>query len=155
LIYRLWLLGHLLGVVVWVGGMVFAHFALRSAVATLEPPQRVALMAGVLGRFLNMAAWAVVLVLISGLMMMLISSGTRSMFAVPAYIHAMFGIGLLMMAIFGHIRFALYKRLTRAVEKSDWPAGAAALAGIRLWVGINLGLGLLVVVVAVIGPGIV
>jgi uncharacterized membrane protein len=155
LIYRLWLLGHLLGVVVWVGGMVFAHFALRPAVATLEAPQRVALMAGALGRFLNMAAWAVVLVLISGLMMMLISSGTRSMFAVPAYIHAMFGIGLLMMAIFGHIRFALYKRLTRAVSANDWPAGGAALLQIRQWVGVNLGLGLLTIIVAVVGPGVI
>ena len=155
MIYRLWLLAHLLGVVVWVGGMVFALFALRPAVAMLEPPQRVGLMAAALGRFFNLVAWAVVLVLISGLMMMLISSGSRGMFAVPSYIHAMFGIGIAMMAIFAHIRFALYKRLTRAVEKSDWPAGAAALAGIRLWVGVNLGLGLLVIIIAVVGPGIV
>ncbi len=155
MIYRLWLLGHLLGVVVWVGGMVFAHFALRPAAATLEPPQRVALMAGTLGRFLNMAALSVVLVLISGLMMMLIAGGSRSMFAVPAYIHAMFGIGLAMMAIFGHIRFALYKRLTRAVAANDWQAGGAALLQIRQWVAVNLGLGLLTIIVAVVGPGVI
>lgn len=154
MIYRLWLLGHLLGVVVWVGGMVFALFALRPSVGMLDPPQRIGLMAATLGRFFNMAGWAVVLVLISGLMMMLISSGARGMFAVPPYIHAMFGIGIAMMAIFGHIRFALYRRLTRALEKADWPAGALALAGIRKWVGINLGLGLLVVIIAVLGPGI-
>lgn len=154
MIYRLWLLAHLLGVVVWVGGMVFAHFALRPATAQLEAPQRVALMAAALGRFLNLAAWAVALVLLSGLMMMLISSGARGMFAVPAYIHAMFGIGVLMMVIFGHIRFALYPRLTGAVAASDWPAGGAALLQIRLWVGVNLGLGLLTIGVAVIGPAV-
>jgi uncharacterized membrane protein len=49
-----------------------------------------------------------------------------------------------MVAIFMHIRFALYKRLSRAVAASEWPAGAAALAQIRLWVSVNLGLGLVV-----------
>ena len=42
---------HLVGVVVWVGGMVFAHFFLRPAVAALEPAVRLRLMHDVLGRF--------------------------------------------------------------------------------------------------------
>jgi uncharacterized membrane protein len=56
-----------------------------------------------------------------------------------------------MMLIFGHIRFSLYKRLSRAVEVLDWPAGAAALAQIRLWVLVNLGLGVLIVLVTLLG----
>jgi hypothetical protein len=31
---------HLLSIIVWIGGMVFAHFFLRPAVAQLEPPLR-------------------------------------------------------------------------------------------------------------------
>jgi uncharacterized membrane protein len=56
-------------------------------------------------------------------------------------------LGLLMMAIFGHIRFVLYKRLQRAVEGSDWPAGGAALGSIRVWVLANLFIGLVIIVV--------
>jgi uncharacterized membrane protein len=52
-----------------------------------------------------------------------------------------------MVAIFMHIRFALYKRLSHAVTASDWPAGAAALGQIRLWVSVNLGLGVVVLLV--------
>ena len=42
---------HVLAIVVWVGGMVFAHFFLRPALARLEPPVRLRLMHEVLGRF--------------------------------------------------------------------------------------------------------
>ena len=44
---------HLLSIIVWIGGMVFAHFFLRPAVAMLEAPERVRLMHAVLGRFFN------------------------------------------------------------------------------------------------------
>jgi uncharacterized membrane protein len=53
-------------------------------------------------------------------------------------------LGVAMVAIFMHIRFALYKRLSAAVAASDWRAGGAALAQIRLWVSVNLGLGVLI-----------
>ena len=35
--------------------------------------------------------------------------------------------------------------LSRAVEASDWPAGGAALASIRTWVGINLAIGVVII----------
>jgi len=156
LTYRLLLLAHLLGVIVWVGGMFFAHMALRPSLAeTLQPPERLRLMAAVLGRFFSWVEWSIVLILGSGIAMMSVLGGARGLFAVPAYIHAMFGIGLLMMALFGHIRFAAYKRLCRAVAAADWAAAAPALGQIRLLVGINLGLGLLVVVIAATEPGVV
>jgi hypothetical protein len=59
-----------------------------------------------------------------------------------------------MVAIFMHIRFALYRRLDRSVAGSDWPAGGAALAKIRTWVSVNLSLGILVIVVTLLAsPG--
>ena len=56
-------------------------------------------------------------------------------------------LGIAMVAIFMHIRFALYKRLSQAVAASQWAAGGIALAQIRTWVSINLGLGVLILIV--------
>ncbi|MBP3981463.1 CopD family protein [Acidovorax sp. JG5] len=146
---------HLLSLIVWIGGMVFAHFFLRPAAQALEPAARVQLMHDVLQRFLAAVLVAVVLVLASGLWMIgqsaheAAQSGGR--FAMPLGWTMMATIGLVMMAIFGHIRFALFKRLQRSVAASDWPAGGKALASIRTWVGINLMLGVLTVAVALLG----
>ena len=62
----------------------------------------------------------------------------------------MFAIGLLMMLIYGHIRFGPFVRLRRAVAAREWPQAAPQLNSIRRGVGINLVLGVLVFVVAVV-----
>ena len=49
--------------------MVFAHFFLRPAVATIEVPKRVRLMHDVLGRFFKAVLYAAGLTLVSGLWM--------------------------------------------------------------------------------------
>ena len=67
MVYALLKALHVLAVVLWVGGMAFAHFFLRPALATLEPPQRLRLMHAVLGRFFAAVLWAVGLLLASGL----------------------------------------------------------------------------------------
>ena len=146
---------HVLSLIVWIGGMVFAHFFLRPAAQTLEPAARVRLMADVLQRFFNAVLVAIVLVLGSGLWMIgniaraAAESGGR--FAMPLSWTIMATLGLVMMAIFGHIRFALFKRLQRAVTAADWPAGGKALASIRSWVGVNLWIGVGIVVVLLLG----
>jgi uncharacterized membrane protein len=56
---------HLLGIIVWVGGMFFALACLRPAASALEPPLRVALMRDALGRFLNIVLVAAALVLVT------------------------------------------------------------------------------------------
>jgi uncharacterized membrane protein len=136
---------HLLGIVVWVGGMAFAHAFLRPAVQALEPPQRVALMQCVLQRFLAAAGLAVLMVVASGGVLMAL--GVRG-----GHVNAMAALGLLMTAIYGHVRFVLYRRLAQAAAAQDWPAGGAALGAIRRWVGVNLGLGVLVIAIALLGP---
>jgi uncharacterized membrane protein len=142
---------HVLSLIVWVGGMVFAHFFLRPAVATLEPSLRLRLMHDVLGRFFKAVLVASLLTLVSGVWMLgrvakqVVQSGGS--FQMPLAWTVMAVLGVLMVAIFMHIRFALYKRLGRAVEASDVAAGGAAMAQIRRWVTINLWLGVLIVVV--------
>lgn len=146
---------HLLAVVLWLGGMFFAHFCLRPAAMTLPPPQRVPLMAAALGRFFQAVAVAIALILGSGgWMLWRVASVTRAAggpFNMPLEWHVMVGLGIVMMAVFGHIRFALYPRLQRAVAASDWPAGGAALGSIRGWVAINLTIGTVIVLVTLMG----
>lgn len=120
---------HVLSIIVWIGGMVFAHFFLGPAVAQLEPVLRLPLMHAVLGRFSQAVLAASLLTLAWTIMAVL---------------------GVAMVAIFMHIRFVLYKRLGRAVAASEWVAGGAALAQIRNWVSINLGLGVLVLLVTLL-----
>jgi uncharacterized membrane protein len=71
-------------------------------------------------------------------------------FEMPLAWTVMTVLGIAMVANFMHIRFALYKRLGRAVAASDWSAGGAALAQIRTWVAVNLGLGVLVLLVTLL-----
>ncbi len=154
MIYASLKLAHILAVIVWIGGMVFAHFFLRPAAMTLEAPERVRLMHDTLQRFFNAVSVAVLVILTSGLWMIgrvakqVVQSGGS--FAMPLGWTLMASLGILMMLIFAHIRFALFKRLSRAVQASEWSAGALALASIRTWVAVNLGLGVLIVFVTLL-----
>jgi len=154
MLYNALKLAHVLSIIVWIGGMVFAHFFLRPAAQSLEPPQRLRLMHDVLQRFLAAVTVAVVVVLVSGLWMIgnIARQAAQSggSFAMPLDWTLMATLGIVMMAIFGHIRFALFKRLQRAVAASDWPAGGQAMAAIRRWVGVNLALGVVIVVVTLL-----
>jgi len=144
------LLLHVLGVVVWVGGMFFAYMALRPVAASvLEPPQRLTLWAGVFGKFFPWVWASVVLILLTGLHMLMVFGGASA----PLYALAMLLIGLAMMAIFGHVFFSPYRKLKAAVAAADWKAGGAALGQIRMLIGINLSLGLLTIAVVFIGRG--
>lgn len=71
--------------------------------------------------------------------------------AVSLYVHVMLGLGLTMMAIFAYVFFAPYDRLRKSVANQDWKSGGAALANIRQLVGINLSLGLIIIVIATAG----
>ena len=142
---------HVLSMIVWIGGMVFAHFFLRPAVAQLESPVRLRLMHDVLGRFFQAVLVASLLTLASGVWMLgrvakqVVQSGGN--FEMPLAWTVMAVLGVVMVAIFMHIRFVLFNRLSQAVTASEWAGGGAASAQIRKWVSINLGLGVLVLLV--------
>ena len=139
---------HVIGVVVWVGGMFFAYMALRPVAASvLEPPQRLSLWAGVFDKFFPWVWLSVALILGSGLYMLKLIGGAST----PLYVLAMFVLGAVMMLIFAHVFFAPYQRLKRAVANQDWKAGGAALGQIRMLIGINLSIGLITVTVAMLG----
>lgn len=138
---------HVFGFTIWIGGMFFAHNALRPiAAATLEPPLRLTLLSGVMKKFFAWVWLSIALILASGIFMM------AQLGKPPLYITLMSAIGIAMMCIFAHLFFSPNKKLQRAVAAQDWPAGAAAMAQIRVLIATNLILGLVTLAIAVIGP---
>ncbi|HVK55722.1 MAG TPA: CopD family protein [Burkholderiales bacterium] len=143
----LWL--HLLGVIVWVGGMFFAYMALRPAAAKLlEPPQRLPLWAATFTRFFPWVWASIVLILASGFYIMFMHMDG---FAAPRHVHVMLLLGVIMMLIFAHVYFAPFRKLKRYVALKDWPQAGTALNQIRMLVGTNLLLGLVTVTTATVG----
>lgn len=148
-IYSLLVFLHVSAAAFWVGGMATMHFAVRpAAVALLQPPQRLPFMAAALGRFFAGVSAAVLLLWASGLGILVAQGG---MAGTHWRVHAMLTLGLVMSLIYGHIRFAGFKRLRLAVQASDWPAAAARLNQIRQLVALNLALGVLTLAVALVG----
>ena len=146
------MLFHLLAVIVWVGGMFFAHTALRpAATATLQPAQRLPLLLATLAYFFVWVTVAVVVILGTGFYLILALGGFR---AVGVHVHAMMTLGIVMVAIFIHIRVVSYRRLRLAVGTQSWPDAAAAMGSIRKFVFFNLVLGVITVAVAVLGRGL-
>jgi uncharacterized membrane protein len=139
---------HLLGVVVWIGGMFFAHMALRPAAQALPPPQRLPLLAATLGRFLSWVAVAIVGILVSGGVLIVMLGGWRG---VGPAVHVMTGVGALMMLLYAHIVAGPFRRLRAAAGAAEWERAAAAMAQVRKLVAVNLGLGLLTITIAVLG----
>ncbi len=137
---------HLLGAVVWIGGMFFAHFCMRpAAVETLQPPQRLPLMAAALGRFFRYVAVAVVVILATGVLLIL----PVGMKLAPIGWHVMLTLGVVMSLVFGYIYLSLYPKLVAHCGSSSWPDAGQVLNRIRQLVTFNLALGVIVVIAAV------
>ena len=128
---------HLAAAIFWMGGMGFVVLALRPALVQLAPPQRLPLMAQVLRRFFAIVAASIVVLLATGVPLLLQVAGGPA----PAGFHAMAGLGVLMMLVFGHIFFGPWRRLKQAVAAQDWPEGGKRMNQIALLVKINLALG--------------
>lgn len=147
---ELWLFLHLVAVVIWIGGMVFAHGCLRpAALATLAPPQRLPLMAAALGRFFGIVGVSLVLLWGSGVAMFAQRSlaGGRP----PLSWSLMALIAAVMTAVFVLIVLRGYPRMKKALAEGALPAAAAALDDIRRLVVLNLVLGFLTIAVATLG----
>ncbi len=132
---------HIAAAMVWIGGMVFMLFALRPAVTSLAPPQRLPLIAQVLHRFFAFVWPSIAILLVTGLIMLM----RVGMKTAPTGWHMMFGIGLLMFALFGHLYFGPFRRLKLAVAKSDWPEGGRRVGQIATLATVNLALGVLAI----------
>ena len=140
---------HVLAVVVWVGGMFFAYMALRpAAVETLDPPLRLSLWVATFKRFFPWVWLAVILLPVSGYAMLFATERFAGLAYAPLYIHIMNGVGIVMILIFLLVFLAPFRQLKLAVAAQNWPEGGKRLGQIRMLIGLNLILGLLVVVIA-------
>lgn len=139
---------HQLGTIIWVGGMFFAHFALRpAAAAVLDPPRRLPLLCAVFQRFFPWVGISIFLLWTSGLWLFL-GPGARA----GLHVHLMMGIGGLMTLIFLYIWLAPFRGLRSAVASEDWPLSGRRVASIRKLLLVNLLLGLLTAVLGASGP---
>lgn len=138
---------HVASVVIWVGGMIFAHQFLRPVAAKqFDPPQRLPMWVGVFSRFFPIVWICIILLPLTGYIMIFKLWGGFA--NVPMYINIMNGIGTIMILIFLHVFFAPYRRLKKAVAAQTWPEAGKALNQIRFLVGLNASLGLVVIVIA-------
>lgn len=155
MLYELLKLLHVVAIIVWVGGMFFIHFYLRPALGQLDLPTRLKFMHQVLGRFFKTVIFASVTTLVTGYWMIgrvaRASSEANIPFAMPLSWTIMAVLGTIMVLIFFHIRFAIFKRFTLATFAQDWDAAAKSMQTIRTWVGINLLIGVVTVLVALSG----
>jgi uncharacterized membrane protein len=142
---------HVLAALVWVGGMFFAWMVLRpAAITALEGPARLKLWIEVFQGFFRWVWGAVVLLPVSGVVMLNLNfSGFEH---APRYVQVMMGLYVVMTALFIRIQALMLPELRAAVQAQDWPVGAAVLGRIRRLVGINLIVGLVVVVIAAARP---
>jgi len=140
---------HFLAALIWVGGMFFAYVVLRPAAAVvLEPPQRLRLWDTVFRRFFVWVWGAVAVLLTSGFYMVFLYGGFAHL---PAHVHAMLALGLVMMAIYAYVFFACYRPFSALVARQGWKEAGEMLGRIRKLIAVNLALGLLTVCIAVLG----
>ncbi len=141
------LLFHLLSAIVWLGGMFFAYFCLRPAAAeTLDPPKRLPLWVATFARFLPLTGVAVLLLFATGLAMLLAVGFGQA----PLGWHIMFGLGIIMAGVFTYVYAVLFPKLRAHCQVSAWPLAGQTLNRIRQLVALNLGLGVLAIVAAVL-----
>lgn len=136
---------HTLFAAIWVGGMFFAYVCLRPTLAGVDARTRTTLWAQVLHRFFWYVFLSSGLLLGTGLHMI---RGLGGMAAVGLHVHLMLGLGLLMMLLALHVWFAPLTRLKRAVLAGDVAEAGRRLGQVRVFVGINLVIGLAVIAIA-------
>jgi uncharacterized membrane protein len=141
---------HVIAVIVWIGGMFLGVVAIRPALAELETPTRLRFFAALVRRFLPWLWGAIAVILASGFYMVATSfdggfSGT------PWFVRLMMGLGIFMMMLMGHVTFAPYKRLKRALAAKDDALAAKAMHQMGLIMMVTLALGLIVILAAMMG----
>jgi uncharacterized membrane protein len=141
-----WVLAvHVLCAVIWVGGMFFAYVVLRPSLSVLEPIQRIALHTQVFRRFFLVVWHVMPLILVSGFAVLFgVYGGPAS---VGWNVHLMMLLGLIMSAVFLLIVFGPYARFRRTTDRTT---AAACIDRIRKLIGVNLVLGIVTVVVALL-----
>jgi uncharacterized membrane protein len=141
---------HLLGAVLWVGGMGFALLVLRPAAhEVLQAPERLALAQAAFRRFFLIVWHAMPIVLLTGWALFFLWHGGWS--GARWSLHLMHLLGLIMALVFLALFFGPWGAMRRAMAVGDKPNAARALESIRKLVLVNLIMGLVVVAFSGVG----
>ncbi|MBW9257716.1 MAG: hypothetical protein K1562_08820 [Candidatus Thiodiazotropha sp. (ex. Lucinisca nassula)] len=139
---------HLLAVIVWVGGMFFAHVILRPVLNDqLEPHQRLPLLLKVFDGFFPWVWGSVFTILASGFWMLFTHYGGETGW----WLSFMAVVGTLTAAIFVFIYAIPYHQFGTALKSDDMPRAVAAISLIRQLILVNLILGMVVSLLATLG----
>jgi len=143
---------HSLAAVLWVGGIFLVYKVFRPAVIDqLEPPQRLKLFLGIFDRFFPWVWVFIVALLLSGYADWFSRLGGISQASL--YLHLMHVVGWVMIILFAWLYFVAYKQFKAAVSRAEFPVAGAILNNkMRPVIVVNLGLGLVEVVIGVSGP---
>lgn len=136
---------HILGAVVWVGGMFAAYVCLRPAAGGLDGPQRLTLWRNFFAKFFIWVWVSMLLLLVSGYWMLATTFGGFA--GAPLYINLMQTLGLLMVTLFVGLFHGPWLKFKRAVDGKDYSTAGIQLNRIRQIIMINMPLGLLVVAI--------
>jgi uncharacterized membrane protein len=141
-----WVLAvHVLCAVIWVGGMFFAYVVLRPSLSVLEPIQRIALHTQIFRRFFLIVWHVMPLILLSGFAALFGLFGGPA--TAPWNVSVMMLLGLIMSAVFLLIVFGPYARFRRTTDRTTI---VASMDRIRKLIAVNLVLGIVTVVVALL-----
>lgn len=140
---------HTVAAVIWVGGMFFAHMALRPVLAELAPAERLKLWEGIFPRFFFWVWVSIITLLVTGYGVIIWGYGGFA--GLAPHINIMQGIGLVMMLLYAWMYFVPYQAFRRALIAGDLPTAGAAQARIRRVITVNLPLGLVTAAIGATG----
>jgi uncharacterized membrane protein len=140
---------HEVATVVWIGGMFFAHFALRPTLKqSLEPPARIAVALGVFRRFFPLVWVSIATLWLTGIWVSILVFKEK----VGLHVVIMAAIAFLMTLVFVYLFVMPYRKMRIAVEYENWRWASVKFSNIRKLMFLNLMLGMLTIAVAVAGP---
>lgn len=136
---------HLLGAVIWVGGIFFMQVIMKKITADLEGPVRQKLMGSTFGFFFQWVWVAVVTILVTGFGVIFgLYGGFGNLpFIAFKHIHIMTLTGSTMALLFFYIYFGPFQNLKKAIVAKDGPTIARNIKTIRTFGTAQLVLGIL------------
>jgi len=140
---------HTLAAVIWVGGMFFAHMALRPSLLLEEGPTRLRVWSHVFPIFFAWVWVSVIVLPATGYAMVFYDFGGFA--AAGHHVTVMHATGWVMICLFIFLFVRPYAQFKTNVGSETWPEAAKNLAVIRRIVTTNLVLGMLVIVAGVSG----
>lgn len=139
---------HQLAVIVWIGGMFFVFMVLRPVVnQQMKSPQTLIFWRAIFGSFFHWIWLSITIILASGLHMISQVGGFGKL---PFNVYLMAALGVMMMLIFFYVFFTAYRKFKRYVAAEEWQHASMALVQIRVLIGLNLIIGLVTVVIAIL-----